>query len=123
MGEDRLGWSIGANAYDAVLAPVATLTPALATNRRFALPFALRARLFVVPALAQFGIETRALHLALEAPQCTVEALVILDDYFQDDHAPRSGKNKAQKAKRGSEGAQRPVEFDHVSSFSGPGMA
>ena len=70
------------------LAPISTPAPALATNRRFTLPLTLGARLLIVPTLAQFGVETRTLHLTLEAPQRAVEALVILDDYFQDDHAP-----------------------------------
>jgi len=67
---------------------MATLAPALATNCRFTLPLTLGARLLVIPPLAQLGIKTRTLHLAFEAAQCAVEALVILDDYFQDYHAP-----------------------------------
>ena len=70
------------------LALIFTLAPALATNSRFTLPLTLAARLLIVPTLAQFGVQTRTLHLTLEAPQRAVEALVILDDYFQDDHAP-----------------------------------
>jgi len=65
-----------------------TLTPALATNCRFTLSLPLGARLLIVPALAQLGIQARTLHFALEAAQCAVEALVILDDYFQDYHSP-----------------------------------
>jgi uncharacterized membrane protein len=64
------------------------LAPAFATNSRFTLPLSLGARLLVVTTLAQLGIETRTLHLSFETAQRTVEALVILDDYFQDDHAP-----------------------------------
>jgi len=68
---------------------VPTLASALTTNRGFTLPFTLGARLLIVPTLAQFGVKARTLHLTLEAPQCAVEALVILDDHFQDDHAPQ----------------------------------
>lgn len=73
----------------------AALTPALAADRRFALPLALGAGLLVEAALAELGVEPRPLDLALEAPQGPLEALVVLDGHFQGNHAPRLGKTIA----------------------------
>lgn len=66
----------------------ATLTPTLSTNRSFPLALPLGAGLFVVPPLAELRIETGTLHLALEPAQCAIEALVVLNDDFQENHLP-----------------------------------
>ena len=65
---------------------LATLAPAFATDGRFTLPLTLCTGLLVVPALPQLRVETRALYLPLEAAQSAVEALIVLNDDFQDDH-------------------------------------
>lgn len=82
--EDRL--ETGAVRFS--LRALPTLPAPLTTDGGFPLPLALGTGLLVVPALAQFGIETGALHLPLEAAQRAVETLVVLNDDFQDDHAP-----------------------------------
>lgn len=66
----------------------ATLTTTLSTNRRFPLPLALGTGLLVVPPLAELGIETGPLHFPLEPAQGAVEALIVLNDDFQEDHLP-----------------------------------
>ena len=68
------------------LGTLPALAPTLATDRGLTLPLALRAGLLVIATLAQLRIETRALHLPLEAAQGAVEALVVLYDDLQDDH-------------------------------------
>lgn len=76
-------------AYAAALRTTsATLTSTLSTNRSFPLTLPLGAGLFVVPPLAELRIETGPLHLALEPAQCAVEALVVLNDDFQENHLP-----------------------------------
>lgn len=70
--------------------PLAPLTPPLAPDRGLALPLPLRARLLVIAALPEFGIQARPLHLPLEAAQRAIEALVVLYDDFQDDHILRN---------------------------------
>jgi len=62
----------------------ATLTTTFPTNRRFPLTLALGTGLLVVPPLAKLGVETGPLHLALEPAKRAVEALVVLNDDFQE---------------------------------------
>lgn len=71
-----------------VLYALPTLPTPLATDRRFLLPLPLGTGLLVEATLAQLGIETRALHLSLEAAQRAVETLIVLNDDFQDDYRP-----------------------------------
>ena len=66
-----------------LLAPSPPLPPPLAADGRLPPSLPLRARLLVEAALPQFGVQARALHLALEPAKGPLEALVFLDDDFQ----------------------------------------
>jgi hypothetical protein len=61
------------------------LTTALTPDGGLALPLSLGAGLLVVPALPQLGVQTGALHLALEAPERAIETFIVLNYDFQDD--------------------------------------
>ena len=90
MGRGRCGDSLwGLSGFGLYWWPTpASLAPALAANRGFPLPLALRAGLLVKASLPELGVEAGALHLPLETPERTLEALVVLDDYFQSRLAP-----------------------------------
>jgi hypothetical protein len=75
---------------EAVLAlrPRAPLAPTLPPDGGLSLPLPLGAGLLIETALTELGIQTRPLNLPLEPAKSPVEALVVLDDNFQTDHAP-----------------------------------
>ena len=68
--------------------PQAPLAPPLPPNGGLPLPLPLGAGLLIEAALTQLGVEAGPLNLPLETAQSPVEALVVLDDDFQTDHAP-----------------------------------
>ena len=60
------------------LLPAAPLPPPLPPNRRLTLTLTLRTGLLVKAPLPEFGIESGALHLSLEAAKRPLEAFVVL---------------------------------------------
>ena len=64
------------------------LPPPLPTNGSLSLALSLGAGLLVETTLPQLGVETGTLDLALEPAQCPLEALIVMYDDFQSDHAP-----------------------------------
>jgi hypothetical protein len=72
----------------AALAATAPLSAPLPANGRLALPLPLRAGLLVVATLAELGVQAGTLHLPLEAAECPVETLVVLNDDFQAADLP-----------------------------------
>ena len=71
--------------------PQAPLPAPLPPDRRLALPLSLGTGLLVEATLPKLGVETGPLDLSLETAKGPIEALVVLDDNFQTDHAPFRG--------------------------------
>jgi len=66
----------------------ASLPPSFTPNGRLALPLPLSAGLFIKTTLPELGIEAGSLNFSFEPTECPIEALVVLDDDFQTNHAP-----------------------------------
>lgn len=74
--------------------PQAALPPPLPADGRLPLSLALGAGLFVKASLPKLGVKAGTLNFPLEASEGPIEALVVLDDDFQTDHAPFRGSNR-----------------------------
>ena len=70
------------------LGPRASLPPSLPPDGRLSLPLPLSAGLLIEATLTEFRVEAGPLDFSFEPAKSPVEALVVLDDDFQTDHAP-----------------------------------
>jgi hypothetical protein len=64
------------------------LPPPFAPNSRLTLPLSLSAGLLIETPLPEFGVEAGPLNFSFEPTESPIEALVVLDDDFQANHAP-----------------------------------
>jgi len=71
-----------------VSGPRASLAPTFPPDCGLALALPLGAGLFIEPTLPELGVQAGPLDFPLEPAEGPIEALVILDDDFQTDHAP-----------------------------------
>jgi hypothetical protein len=77
-----------------VLGPRAALPSPLTPDGGLTLPLPLGAGLFIETAFPEFRVEAGPLHFPLEPAEGPIEALIVLDDDFQTDHAPFRRFNK-----------------------------
>ena len=89
---------------------VSPLSASLPSDRCLALAFPLCAGFLVEPALSQLRVQSGSLNFALELPEGPLEVLPLLDDHFQQYHAPRLNQSHVSSPKIYTDGPGRTIE-------------